>query len=72
MAFPTFVISRSWVRVPQMAPDRKPLKTLRFKGFSFARKMPETARKHENGNYLVTILVNVWLTRTKKRPLTLC
>ena len=33
----TFVISRSWVRVPQMAPRPNPLKTMRFKGFSFAR-----------------------------------
>ena len=40
-----FVISRSWVRVPQMAPRPKPLKTLRFKGFSFLVSRPQIGQK---------------------------
>ena len=45
MAFPTFVISRSWVRVPQMAPIPKTLENIEFQGFFFFRlKAPKWSK----------------------------
>ena len=54
-AFQRFVISRSWVRVPQMAPAVKPLKLLRFKGFLLTVLLCFSFKNSQNGDNLGTV-----------------